>query len=67
MRGDSKGAIKAGGATRIRLFLLASELILLSLALIVLGLDVRPVLEYVGLAALGVAMWLLLATRWATD
>ena len=49
------------------LFLTASVLILVSLALLVIGLDGQPVLWYLGLATLGVAMLLSLATRWVPE
>ena len=49
------------------LYITASLLILLALGLIVVGLRTSPILWYLGLGAVALAMMLSLATHWAHD
>ena len=53
--------------SRCTLYLLATVLILVSLVLIVVGLQGTPVLWVVGLAVVALAMGLSLAARWVPD
>ena len=53
--------------SRRTLYLLATVLILVSLVLIVVGLQGAPVLWVVGLAVVALAMGLSLVARWVPD
>ena len=53
--------------SRCTLYLLATVLILVSLVLIVVGLQGAPVLWVVGLAVVALAMGLSLVARWVPD